>query len=209
VSVASRRFLAIGIVAGLGMSGVLVYTASNAAFTGYTTNPGNTWTTGSVTLTDDDTGVDQDTGTALFTATGLVPGATLTKCMRVTYSGNVQTSATGVKLYASASTDTNSLLQYVTMTITEGTGTAAFSGTPDCTNFTASTGTPIVFNSTLDTFILKTSYATGVYNTTNAWAPSSSATHVYKFAYTLSSSIPNTMQGKTATVAFRWEAQSL
>lgn len=208
VRLASRRFVALGFIGGLALSGVLVYTASNAAFTGYTTNPGNTWTTGSVTLTDDDTGSDQDSGTALFTATGLVPGSTLTKCMRVTYSGNVQTSATGVKLYSSASTDTNSLLQYVTMTITEGTGTAAFSGTPDCTNFSASAGTPIIFNSTLDTFVVKTSYATGVYNTTGAWAPSSSSTHVYKFAYTLSASTPNAMQGKTATVAFRWEAQS-
>jgi hypothetical protein len=206
--ISSRRFVAIGFVLGMCVSGTLVYTASNAAFTGYTTNPGNTWTTGSVALTDDDTGVDADTGTAMFTATGLVPGATLTKCIRVTYAGTVATAAGGIKLYTSASTDTNSLLQYITMTITEGTGTAEFDGTPDCTNFANSAGTPIVFNSTLDTFIAKTNYAAGVYNTTSAWAPSSSATKVYKFAYTLSAGTPNAMQGKTATVAFRWEAQS-
>jgi hypothetical protein len=203
-----RKFLAIGMIGGLCVSGMFVYQASNAAFTGYTTNPGNTWTTGVVSLTDDDTGADADTGTALFTATGLLPGATATKCIRVNYTGTAAT--TGVRLYRSAHTDANSLLQYITMTITEGTGTAEFDGTPDCTNFTADpAGTSVLFNSTLNNFTSKTAWGTGaVYNTGAPWAPSSADTKVYKFAYTLSASTPDAMQGKTATMAFRWEAQT-
>jgi hypothetical protein len=203
---ARHRFMAIAVIVGFCASGTVVYQASHAAFVGYTTNPGNSWTTGTVVLTDDDTGADADSGTAMFTAANLVPGATLTKCIRVTYGGSVAT--TGVHLYRSAHTDANSLLQYITMTIVEGTGTAEFDGTPDCTNFAADAGSSTIFNSTMDTFVTKTAWATGVYNTSGAWSPSSSATKVYKFTYTLSSGLPNAMQVKTSSVAFRWEAQS-
>jgi hypothetical protein len=204
-----HRLLAIGIVSGLALSGAFVYNASSAAFTGYTTNPGNTWTTGVVTLTDDDTGgTDPDAGTAMFTAAGLLPGATATKCIRVSYTGDAPT--TGVRLYRSAHTDTNSLFQYITLSITEGTGTAEFDGTPDCTNFTADVaGTSVLFNSTMNNFTGKTAFGTGaVYNTGAPWAPSGAATKVYKFTYTLSASTPDSMQGKTANMAFRWEAQT-
>jgi hypothetical protein len=205
-----KRFLAIGIIAGICVSGTLVWSASNAAFTGYTTNPTNTWTTGTVSLTDDDTGVDNATGTAMFNAAGLVPGSTGTRCIRVSYTGNA---SAGVRLYSSAVADsTPSLLQYVTMTITEGTGTAEFDNTPDCTNFTPDSGSPTLYNSTLEPgtgFTAKTTWATGVYNTSTPWTPSGAATKVYKFVYTLSAALAdNTLQGKTATVAFRWEAKT-
>jgi hypothetical protein len=205
-----KRVVAIGVIAGMCFSGTMVWSASSASFSGYTTNPLNTWSTGTVSMTDDDTGIDNLSGTALFSASGLYPTNTLTRCIRVTYTGTV---AATVHLYSSAVSDsTPSLLQWINMTITEGTGTANFANSPDCSNFTADAGNSVLYNNlTLEPstgFAAKTTWATGVYNTTTPWTPSGTATKVYKFVYTLNTSAPDTVQGKTATIGFRWEAKT-
>src|SRR3954469_6515187 len=88
---AGRRFAALALAVGVAVSGVMVWTASHAVFTGYTTNPGNSWTTGTVTVTDNDAGVDRDSGTAIFGVSGLVPtnaGGAVSKCIKVMYTGD-------------------------------------------------------------------------------------------------------------------------
>jgi hypothetical protein len=98
---------ALAIAVGVLGSGICVWQSTSAVFSSTTANAGNSWTAGSVTLTDD------DSGSALFSASGLVPGSSGSNCITVSYSGNV---ATTVRLYASASSDTSALAQYLDVT---------------------------------------------------------------------------------------------
>ena len=90
---------------------MLVVTRSQAAFTASTSNTGNGFTAGDLSLFDD------DNGTAMFNATGMVPGATVTECITVTYDGDVTPAP--VRLYG---TGTGALAQYLDLTIEVGTG---------------------------------------------------------------------------------------
>jgi hypothetical protein len=224
-----RKFLALAMTTGIVASGTLVWSASNAAFSGITANPSNSWHTGSVTLTDDDTGgVNDETGTAMFAlgASQLQPGATGERCIRVTYAGSVN--STGVKLYAptvdivNAGGNATGLAQYLTMKIEEGTGTGQFSdglnAAPTC-NFVADAGVSTLYNDVLggagkmlDSAVAANGnqdFAHGLYNTTTQWAPTTAGgTKVYRFTYTLSSSTPDTMQNKTVGVKFKWQTAS-
>jgi hypothetical protein len=167
-------------------SGALVWRGTEAAFTATTFTGSNTWGTGSVTLTDDDLG-----GVA-FTATGLVPGSTDTKCIVVTYGGSVAT--TGVKLYATAYSDTGGLAANITLTVTEGSG-GSYSG---CA---APVGTQI-YSGSLAAFGAKADFANGV----GSWAPTAAAqTMVYRITYTVGASAP---QSASCAVTFTWEARA-
>jgi hypothetical protein len=179
----------VAVLAGILSSGVMVWNASEAAFTATTANPTNSWTAGSVSLTDD------DSGTAMFTATGLKPGSTATKCIKLTYGGNI---ASGdVKIYAAAPTGT--LGGYINMTVEVGSvGTFAA-----CGAFVAAS-TPIN-NVLLSTIGTKTDYSTG-YST--GWSPAVSDTKVFRFTYTLSAATPDAQQGATCTIPFTWETQT-
>jgi hypothetical protein len=188
---AGRRLLAVAgaLMLGLLGSGVLVWQGSAAVFSSTTSNAANSWTLGSVTLADD------DTGAAMFSATGLVPGSTGSNCISVSYTGTV---ATAVKLYASASADASSVASYLDLTIVEGTG----GGFGSCGAFVAGT---TVYTGTLATFTsTKIAYGSGV----GSWAPSSSATKVYKITYTLNASVPTAKQSAVTTATLQWEAQA-
>src|SRR4051794_38341278 len=107
-----RKLVGIGILAALaGMlgSGALVWQASQAAFSGSTNNTTNNFAVNTVTLTDD------DTGSAMFNATGLTTGNTGTKCIKVTYTGDV---AAPVRLYAANLT--GNLGAYLALTVEMG-----------------------------------------------------------------------------------------
>jgi hypothetical protein len=107
-------------------TGALIYTSSYAAFTGQTRNSGNQWSTGSVNLTDD------DNGTARFQVKDMLPGATDTKCIKVTANASV---ASAVKGYAvNPVTSPQKLEDRIKVTIDSGTG-GSFA---DCTGFVAS-----------------------------------------------------------------------
>ncbi|MFB2580461.1 hypothetical protein ACEXQD_04355 [Herbiconiux sp. P15] len=71
-------------------AGVLIWTASFAAFSAQTRNVGSNWDTGSVTLSDD------DLGAAAFQITNVTPGQTGSQCIRVTSTSSVPGT---VKLY--------------------------------------------------------------------------------------------------------------
>jgi hypothetical protein len=187
----ATRLLAVAgaLLMGLLGSGMMVWRGSSAVFSSTTANGSNSWTLGSVTLADD------DAAAAMFSATGLVPGSTGSNCILVTYSGNV---ATAVKLYASASADASTVAQYLDMTIVEGTG----GGYGSCGSFVAGT---TIYTGTLANFTsTKTAYGASV----GSWAPSSSATKVYKFTYTLNASVPSAKQAAVTTATFQWEAQA-
>ena len=145
-----------------------------------------TFAAGQVSLTDD------DSGSALFTATALKPGLTATRCIKVTYTGNV---ASGVKVYATGYTGT--LGAYLDLTIELGAG-----GTyADCTGFSPGS---TIYSGTLAAFAAaRTSYATGI----AGFAPSSNPTAAtYRFTYLLQDNY--SAQNLTSACTFTWEAQS-
>jgi hypothetical protein len=193
-----RKNLAKGVLpVGILASAAMVWQSSYAAFSGTTTNGGNSMTAGTVKLTD------AANGTALLTATGLKPGSTGSACIKLTYGGNL---AAATKLYVAAgdltTTTPSNLAPYLTLKVDEGTGTD-----PACSDFVATANDYNPTNSTaltLDGFATSaTSFANGV----GAWLPAANgATKNYRFIWTVQDD--NAAQGLNATVTFTWEAQN-
>jgi hypothetical protein len=167
-------------------SAAIVWQGSTAAFNVTTTNQANTWATGTVTLTDD------DSSTALFTATDLMPGATGSKCIVVTYTSAA--SAAEIRLYGTGS---GTLADNLDLVIEEGTG-GSFA---DCTGFAAS-GT--VFTGDLTAWNAKTDYATGVGS--HAVTAGAAQTITYKVSYTVEN--VSSALNKSGAASFTWEAKT-
>ena len=181
-------------------AGALVLQGSNAAYSGTTSNPSNSWATGSVTLTDDDGGTSPSTGTAMFTATGLVPGSTGSKCIQVTSNSTVPTT---LKLYGTAVTATNNLDASLKLKIEQGTG-ATFAS---CSGFTPAATNPTVLDGTLAAFkATATDFGSGLGPV--VLAAGTGVTRSYRFTYTVDPSAPNSTQGSSAAATFVWEAQT-
>lgn len=184
-----RGWTVLPVVVGLLAASAAVWQRSEAAFTGTTTNPSNSWSVGTVSLADD------DAAAAMFNASGLFPGSTGQRCITVTYGGSV-TSA--VKLYVPATTGTT-LLGYLDLVVEEGTGGsfASCAGfTPSSTLFTGTLATAASSNAT---------YANGW----SSWSPTGAAqTRTYRVSYTLNAATPDTEQGLSATATFQWEART-
>ena len=172
---------------------LFVLRVSSAAFSATTENTGNSWSTGSVALTDDDGG---GVGQAMFNVSSMVPGQTVTKCIVVTYAGDVD--PTGVKLYVSSLTD-GGLAPHLDVTVEEGDG-----GTyADCTGFSP---TNTIVNKTLTAF--NTDHS-GFGNGAGVWDPAATGEDkTYRFSVTLGSDTPSGSQGDDAQASFQWELQT-
>ncbi len=188
---AARLSLVMTPLIGLAVAVLFVWQASYAAFSATTSNGTNNWTTGSVVLSN-------NTGSAMFNVTNMKPGDSGSKCIIVTSSGTVPST---VKLYGSGLTSTNALSSAMTLTVTQGSGSA-----PDCTNFAPAATNPGVYNSTLAGFTAN-NYAGG-YST--SWAPTGSGdeSKTFRFDWSLPAATGNAAQNNTAGVTFTWEAQS-
>jgi predicted ribosomally synthesized peptide with SipW-like signal peptide len=168
--------------------------ATLAAFTSQADNPGNTVSAGTVTLGDN------DSGTAMYSMTAAKPGDSVTKCIKVDYTGSLDAD---VKFYTPSAI--GSLGQYVNLLVEPGTQ----SGTPaagSCTGYTADGGN--IFNAALNT--LPATYAAGVADypgATTKWVNGNSV--AYRITATLSASAPNGAQGLTTNShVLRWEAHN-
>lgn len=181
--------VALPVALGLIGASAVVWESSSAAFTATTSNAANSWAAGTVSLTDD------DSATAMFSATGLVPAATGSKCITVTYGGSA---AAAVKFYVAANTGPG-LQPYLDLVIQEGSGGSFGS----CTGFTP---TSTLFTGTLSALVsANATYATGL----SSWAPTGAAqSRTYKVSYTLNASTPDAQQGASSTATFQWEARS-
>jgi hypothetical protein len=179
----------VAVLTGMLTSSLLVWQSSHAAFRGSTTNAANSWAAGQVTLSDD------DGDTALFTAVDLKPGATGQKCIKVTYGGNV--TAAEVRILSAAPTGT--LGAHLRLTVAMGTS----GGFPACGAF-APSSTPIN-DVPLSTVGTKTSYAIG-YST--SWAANPGESRVFRFTYTLSTSVPDDQQSATCSLPFTWQTEA-
>lgn len=157
-----------------------------SAFSSTTENAGNSFSTGSITLTDN------DAGSALFNVSGATPGATATRCIKVTYASTGSVNAS-VKLYGT--TGGTGLDQYLDVAITRGTGDAA-----DCSDFAGATS---VYSGTLQGY--PDNYAAGIDDPDASWSNGESAT--YRIAVTVQDD--NAAQGLNASQTFTWEARNL
>jgi hypothetical protein len=179
---------ALGSLAAMGVFG---------AFSATTSNAGNTITAGTVAI------ADNDAGAAMYSIANAKPGESVSRCIKVTYTGSIDAD---VRIYTTSTI--GSLGQYVDLTITPGT--QATSTFPSCTGFTADSGGAL-YSGTLQNFgSTKNSYATGVADYPGSgtkWAASESV--VYQVTATLQSSAPDTAQGlTTGSHTFTWEARN-
>ncbi len=166
--------------------GALVFTATNAAFSDTTANPGNSFVAGTVILDDD------LNGTAMFNVTGMVPGDTEVDCIEVTYNGTiVGADLDGLTMYGAATGDLAAELDLVVDRSAAGGSCAAFASAAN-----VYTG---------DLTALGTDYASGSAGLT----PSATGeTVAYQFSVTLPAATPNSAQGDTANADFTWEVQT-
>lgn len=121
----------------VGVVGTLAGIGTFAAFSSTTANSGNSFAAGTVYISDN------DSDSAMYSVSNQKPGDSVTKCIKVTYTGTL---ASTVKLYASS---VQAVGQYVDLTITPGT--QASSTFPDCTGFSADSG-GAVYTGTLKGF---------------------------------------------------------
>ncbi|SET50245.1 hypothetical protein [Geodermatophilus poikilotrophus] len=199
--------LAAAVPVGLVASVTLVWSSSHAAFVGTTATPQNTWGTGVVQLSNNRAQVLFDT-----TSEGLlVPGSSGHRCITVTYSGNVDTAATGVRLYGSltGSTELANALQ-----VTVEMSATPLSPVPDADCLSGLGASPYTYpTSTLSAF--PSGYSTGLGNangdTVSDWRPTATTdrARTYKISYRLpADSHPTSIQGKEVGMTFTWEARS-
>lgn len=179
---------ALGSLAAMGVFG---------AFSSTTSNAGNTITAGTVAI------ADNDAGAAMYSLTSAKPGESVSKCIKVTYTGSLDAD---VRIYTTSTI--GSLGQYVDLTITPGTQTTP--SFPSCTGFVADSGGAL-YTGTLQNFgTTKNNYANGVVDfpgSSTKWAANDSV--VYQVTASLQSSAPDAAQGlTTGSHAFTWEARN-
>jgi hypothetical protein len=90
------------------------------------------------------------------------------------------------------------------MTVTMGTGSSGTNG--DCNGYTQTNvlATGLHLDGAGGTG-LPTTFPGGA----TGWSPATgSDTRVFKFTYTIDTTVPNTLQNRAATATFVWEAQS-
>ena len=186
----SRKRPGLGILAGaVLLTGAFIVTASIAAFSDTTDNPGNDWSTGTVILKDDDGG-----STALFTVTNMAPLDVVTNCIVVTYEGTLLPA--DVVLYGVSGG--TGLDAYLDLIVEEGTG-GIFD---NCSGFSA-TSTIYTGGTLADFAAAHINFGNGV----GTWVPSANPeSRVYRFTVTLQDD--NAAQTLDATATFTWEAQN-
>jgi hypothetical protein len=179
---------ALGSLAAMGVFG---------AFSSTTTNAGNTITAGTVSI------ADNDAGAAMYSITNAKPGESVSKCIKVTYTGSLDAD---VHIYTSSTI--GALGQYVELTITPGSQTTPTF--PSCTGFTPDSGGALYTGTLANFATTKNSYANGVVDYPGSgtkWAANESV--VYQVTATLQSSAPEAAQGATTGAhTFTWEARN-
>ncbi len=184
----------------LGLLGTVAGIGTWSAFSATTENAGNSFTAGSVSISDD------STGTMFVSLTGLTPLDTFSRCVKVTYGGNIDAS---VRLYGT--TGGTGLDTYLSLKVTRGMTTSASSDcatagfSADGTDYNGN-GAGVIYDGTLEGFA--DNYGAGLVDPKPAametWIGGES--HAYKFAITVQDN--SAAQGKTATQTFTFDAQN-
>jgi hypothetical protein len=186
----------------LAVAGVIAAVAvglTSAAFVGTTSNAGDSFTTGTVSITDN------DAGGSMLALSAAKPGNSDTSCIKVTYTGSLDST---VRLYAAAASP---LAPFLQLTVTRGTDSspsfdACTNFTSDATNYIGS-GAGVIYSGLLSAY--PATYGSGIVDPVSGspetWT--TSEVHSYKFVVSL---INNpAAQGLSATATFTWEARNL
>jgi hypothetical protein len=177
---------AVGSVAGFG---------AYSSFTATTTNTGNSIAAGTVEI-------GQHAGAAtLYSLTNQAPGASTSKCIRVTYTGTL---ASSVKLYVSAGITNPTAFN---LQVERGSGLTTLDNTMSCAGFSSSS--TAYATAAIGSF--GTSYAAGVDGKAGgaAWAQNDSVD--YRFTISVvDDATPNAHTSALSTLAhtYTWEARS-
>jgi len=176
----------------VGVLGGLVALGISGAFSATTQNAGNEIRTGTVALSDN------DGGQALFNVNNAQPGDSYIRCIKVSYNGSLPAQ---VRTYLQSTP--GSLTQYLSIDV--DTGTQTTSTFPDCTGFTEDAE---LYSGPISSAIF------GDYNSGLASNPPGKTqwdqgdSVVYRIELSLSSSMPNSVQGATTgPVTVVWEAR--
>jgi hypothetical protein len=163
-----------------------------SAFSDTTSNANNQFATGTLALGNNAT-------SPLYNVTNGKPGTpSADHCIRITYSGSLPVS---VKVYRSAFSggSTPNLSDYVTVTVTKGTGTQE-----DCSDFSGSTS---VYNGTLTA--VGTNWATGTALTNGAGAAAWATNDAVTYRFSAQVADDDNAEGlSTGTHSFTWEARN-
>jgi hypothetical protein len=110
----------------MGLVGSAAGWGAYSAFTATTTNSGNNITAGTVA-------VSQHAGaTTLYSSSGQAPGASIVKCVRVTYTGSL---ASSLKLYETGAISNGTAYN---LKVERGSGLSSPDASMNCTGFSAS-----------------------------------------------------------------------
>lgn len=182
----------------IGVVGLVAGVGSYAVFTATTGNTGNSFASGTVAIEDN------DSNTAMLALANAKPGDADTSCIRIEYTGSLDST---VRLYGSVS---GGLTDYLTLTVARGTDSSP--SFDSCSNFTADAanyigaGNGVVYSGPLSAFPV--SYAAGIVDPTSGtpetW--SQNEAHSYRFVVTLVDD--NAAQGLTGNASFTWEARN-
>jgi len=190
----------LGSAAVVGVAGAVVGAGTFSAFSSTTSNGGNTFAAGTVVIGDN------DAGAAMYSLSDAAPGASVTSCIRVSYTGSLDSD---VRLYTTSSI--GNLGPYVNLTITPGS--QASPSFPSCAGFTPDPGGDL-YSGTLAAFATShSSWSSGLADLPNAktaWETNDAV--VYRVTVTLADD--NAANGgaggamTTGTHAFTWEARN-
>lgn len=181
----------------------IVSATSYSVFSGTTSSPNNSFTTGGVVLKNDSSGAQTVTGSALFTTAGtpISPtSAAVSRCVTVQSTTTLPTSA--VRLYVQNASTTNTLAQYLDVKVEVGTATSTAGGS--CASFV--TGSTLFATGPLSTF--ETTYPSYANSLSTGWTPAASGTDTKVFKVTVGpgSTMTNSQQSQTHSVDLVWEA---
>ncbi len=179
--------LVVGVLGGLAALGVF------GAFSATTQNSGNEISTGTIDLTDN------DAGQALFNITDAKPGDSWTRCIKVSYSGSLS-----AEMRAYLQSTPGPITPYLSAVVERGSQpTSTF---PGCTGFTDA---DTLFNGPLTDASFPVDWTTGLVTnplTKTQW--DTGDTLVFRITLSISSSMPNTIQGVTEGPSeIIWEAR--
>ncbi len=180
--------------------GLLGGASTWSAFNDLSANGGNSFTAGTVTIGDD------DGGTAMFSAlTGVKPGDSFTRCIVVTYDGSLP-----ARVRMHGTTGGSGLDQYLSLTVTRGSKSSAFSScgdfVADSTTYISGKPAGVVYDGTLAGYPDSTGNAIADPTSSSPETWTSGESHAYRVELTLQDDLA--AEGKSATQSLRWEAEN-
>ena len=190
---ASKRALRAGL--GIGVAVAAASFGTYAAFTDSTASQANEINTGTVVI------ADNDSNAAMYSITNAKPGVTTEKCIKVTYTGTMDSD---VKLYTGSTL--GALGPYVDLQIMPGT--QASPSFPSCTGFTPDAGGAIFTGTLSDFATAHSSWANGLVDNPGAatkWITND--TVVYRFRVTVQD-VAAAAGKATGQHTFTWEARN-